>query len=194
MVNKILKKIIPKLTDEFVKKIGFDSKEKFKERISEDLSKSYDTKSEGTLRKNIGDKLISKNNFDFPASFVEDEEKRLSNEYINRMNHQGLKVDQIDDKTKSVITESANRNIKLALIFAEIARLEDISVTDEEVEGFLISMANTQKVSINKIKKYYKENDLLDDVRVKITDEKVIKFLISKAKVKEIKLKHTQKS
>ena len=194
VVNKIFKRIIPKLTDEFLKKIGFDSKDKFKERILEDLSRLYDTKSESTLRKNIGDKLISKNNFDFPNSFVEDEKKRLSSEYIDRIKQQGIKIDQIDGKTKSVISKSANRNIKLALIFAEIARLEDISVTDEEVEGVLVSMANTQKVSINKIKKYYKENNLLDDVRIKIADEKVIRFLISKAKIKEIKSKDAKKS
>jgi len=193
VVNKIFKRIIPKLTDEFLKKIGFDSKKKLRERISEDISRSYVTKSESTLRKNIGDKLISKNSFDFPSSFIEDEEKRLSNEYINRMNQQGIKIDQIDEKTKLVIAESANRNIKLALIFAEIARLEGMSVTDGEIEKVLISMANDQKVAINKIKKYYKENNLLDDVRVRITDEKVVQFLISKAKIKEIKSKDVKK-
>ncbi|HIC77181.1 MAG TPA: hypothetical protein EYO89_04855, partial [Candidatus Dadabacteria bacterium] len=177
----------------FLKKIGFDSKKKLRERISEDISRSYVTKSESTLRKNIGDKLISKNSFDFPSSFIEDEEKRLSNEYINRMNQQGIKIDQIDEKTKLVIAESANRNIKLALIFAEIARLEGMSVTDGEIEKVLISMANDQKVAINKIKKYYKENNLLDDVRVRITDEKVVQFLISKAKIKEIKSKDVKK-
>ena len=109
------------------------------------------------------------------------------------MNQQGIKIDQIDEKTKLVIAESANRNIKLALIFAEIARLEGMSVTDGEIEKVLISMANDQKVAINKIKKYYKENNLLDDVRVRITDEKVVQFLISKAKIKEIKSKDVKK-
>ncbi len=50
-------------------------------------------------------------------------------------------------------------------------------------------MASTQNVPIEKIKKYYQENNLVDDIRAKLADEKVIKFLISKAKIKEIKAK-----
>mgnify|MGYP003317865425 FL=1 len=53
-------------------------------------------------------------------------------------------------------------------------------------------MAQAQKVSINKIKKYYEENNLLDDVRAKLTDEKVIQLLISKATIKEVKPKKPQ--
>tara|TARA_B100001964_G_C14086969_1_gene533003 strand:- start:406 stop:1005 length:600 start_codon:yes stop_codon:yes gene_type:complete len=189
LVNKIFKKVTPKLDNEFLKKIGLNSKSELKERISNDLSKSYETKSEGTLRKNIGDKLMSDNDFDFPNSFIEAEETRLSNEYMNRMSQQGIKIDEVDNKTKSVISESANRNVKLALIFAEIAKLENISVADEEIEAVLNSMAKAQKASINKIKKYYEENNLLDDVRAKLTDEKVIQLLISKATIKEVKSK-----
>ena len=192
LINKIFKKVIPKLDNEFLKKIGLNSKNELKERISNDLSKSYETKSEGTLRKNIGDKLILDNDFDFPNSFIEAEEARLSNEYMNRMSQQGIKVDEVDNKTKSVISESANRNVKLALIFAEIAKVENISVADEEIENVLNSMAQAQKVSINKIKKYYEENNLLDDVRAKLTDEKVIQLLISKATIKEVKPKKPQ--
>ena len=108
------------------------------------------------------------------------------------MSQQGIKVDEVDNKTKSVISESANRNVKLALIFAEIAKVENISVADEEIENVLNSMAQAQKVSINKIKKYYEENNLLDDVRAKLTDEKVIQLLISKATIKEVKPKKPQ--
>ena len=132
------------------------------------------------------------NDFDFPNSFIEAEEARLSNEYMSRMSQQGIKVDEVDNKTKSVISESANRNVKLALIFAEIAKVENISVADEEIENVLNSMAQAQKVSINKIKKYYEENNLLDDVRAKLTDEKVIQLLISKATIKEVKPKKPQ--
>ena len=111
---------------------------------------------------------------------------------MSRMSQQGIKVDEVDNKTKSVISESANRNVKLALIFAEIAKVENISVADEEIENVLNSMAQAQKVSINKIKKYYEENNLLDDVRAKLTDEKVIQLLISKATIKEVKPKKPQ--
>ena len=50
-------------------------------------------------------------------------------------------------------------------------------------------MSASQNVPLDKIKNYYKENNLVDDVRAKLADEKVIKFLISKAKIKEIKVK-----
>ena len=63
-LNKIYKKVIPKLNEEFFKKIGIESKEKLEERVSQDLDKSHEDKSEASLRKNIGDKLIKENDFE----------------------------------------------------------------------------------------------------------------------------------
>ena len=188
-VNKILKRVVPKLDKEFLKRIGFESKKQLEERVKEDLTKSFDSKSESSLRKNLGDLLVSKNKLEFPDFFVKNEEERLTNEYINRMKEQGMNLDKVDAKTSELISESAKRNINLALIFAEIAKLEKISVSDEEIEEVFNSMASTQNVPIEKIKKYYQENNLVDDIRAKLADEKVIKFLISKAKIKEIKAK-----
>ena len=46
-----------------------------------------------------------------------------------------------------------------------------------------------KNVPVDKVLKYYKDNNLMDDVRVKLTDEKVIQFLISSAKIKEVSKK-----
>ena len=189
IINKIYKKVIPKLDDDFMKKLGIESKEMLEERVASDLERSCNEKSEGSLRKNIGDKLISDNNFEFPKSFLTDEEKRLENEYLARMNEKGIKTEEVDSKTKGVIKESAERNVKLALIFAEISKVENILVDDNEIEQVIASIAKSQNTQISKVKKYYKDNNLMDDVKVKLTDEKVIRFLVSEAKIKEIKPK-----
>ena len=105
------------------------------------------------------------------------------------MNEKGIKMNEVDEKTKELIKESALRNVKLALIFAEISKLENIVVGEEELEQVIASIAKSQNTQISKIKKYYKDNNLMDDVRVKLTDEKVIRFLVSEAKIKEVKPK-----
>ncbi len=188
-INKIFKKVIPKLDDDFMKKLGIESKEKLEERVASDLERSSDEKSEGSLRKNIGDKLIKDNIFEFPKSFIVDEEKRLENEYLSRMNEKGIKINEVDEKTKKVIEESAIRNVKLALIFAEISKIENIIVDENELESVIATIAKSQNTTVSKVKKYYKDNNLMDDVRVKLTDEKVIRFLVSEAKIKEVKPK-----
>ena len=175
--------------DDFIAKLGIESKEKLEERVASDLERSSNEKSEASLRKNIGDKLINDNKFEFPKSFLNDEEKRLESEYLGRMNEKGIKMNEVDEKTKELIKESALRNVKLALIFAEISKLENIVVGEEELEQVIASIAKSQNTQVSKIKKYYKDNNLMDDVRVKLTDEKVIRFLVSEAKIKEVKPK-----
>ena len=105
------------------------------------------------------------------------------------MNEKGIKTEEVDSKTKGVIKESAERNVKLALIFAEISKVENILVDDNEIDQVIASIAKSQNTQISKVKKYYKDNNLMDDVKVKLTDEKVIRFLVSEAKIKEIKPK-----
>ena len=192
-VNKILKKVIPEVNEEFLEKIGFKTEDDFNKRISDDLTASLEQKSQSTLRKNLFDKLIDDNEFDFPQSFVIDEKSRLEQDYKNKMMQQGVKVDNLDEKSIKVIDDSAFRNVKIALIFAEISKLENIKVEDKEVGDYLAAFAASQNAPIDKVLKYYKDNNLMDDVRVKLTDEKVIQFLISNAQVKEIKAKNDNK-
>ena len=187
LINKIYKKVIPKLDDDFMAKLGIESKEKLEERVASDLERSSNEKSEASLRRNIGDKLINDNQFEFPLSFLSDEEKRLESEYLGRMNEKGIKMNEVDEKTKELIKESALRNVKLALIFAEISKVENIVVGEEEVEQVISSIAKSQNTQVSKVKNYYKDNNLMDDVKVKLTDEKVIRFLVSEAKIKEVK-------
>ena len=188
-VNKILKKVVPKVDEAFLEKIGFKTLEDLEKRISDDLSGSFEQQAQGSLRKNMFDKLIDDNEFDFPNSFVDDEKNRLEADYKSKMAQQGVTVDELDEKTTDVINDSAFRNVKIALIFAEISKIENISVTDKEVGDYLAAFASSQNVPVDKVLKYYKDNNLMDDVRVKLTDEKVIQFLISNAKVKEVSKK-----
>jgi len=189
LVNKIFKKVVPKLNDDFITKLGMESKDKLEERVASDLERSFNDKSEASLRKSVGDKLIKDNSFEFPVSFLDDEERRLESEYLSKMNEKGIKLKEADDPTKDLIKESAVRNVKLALIFAEISKLESISVPEDEIEQVIASIANSQNTPVSKVKKYYKDNNLMDDIRVKLTDEKVIRFVIADAKIKEIKPK-----
>ena len=108
------------------------------------------------------------------------------------MNEKGVKIKEVDEKTRDLIKESAIRNVKLALIFAEISKNENITVDDQELEQVIASIAKSQNTTVSKVKKYYKDNNLMDDVRVKLTDEKVIRFLVSEAKIKEVKPKVTK--
>lgn len=188
-VNKILKKVVPKVDEAFLEKIGFKTLEDLEKRISDDLSGSFEQQAQGSLRKNMFDKLIDDNEFDFPNSFVDDEKNRLEADYKSKMAQQGVTVDELDEKTTDVINDSAFRNVKIALIFAEISKIENISVEDKEVGDYLAAFASSQNVPVDKVLKYYKDNNLMDDVRVKLTDEKVIQFLISNAKIKEVSKK-----
>ena len=185
-VNKILKKVVPKVDEALLEKIGFKTVEDLEKRISDDLSGSFEQQAQGSLRKNMFDKLIDDNEFDFPNSFVDDEKNRLEADYKSKMAQQGVTVDELDEKTTDVINDSAFRNVKIALIFAEISKIENISVEDKEVGDYLAAFASSQNVPVDKVLKYYKDNNLMDDVRVKLTDEKVIQFLISNAKIKEV--------
>ena len=192
-IIKILKKVVPKIDKDFLQKIGIASEEDLDKRINDDLNASLEQKSISSLRKNLFDKLIDDNDFDFPQSFVEDEKIRLEQDYKNKMNQQGIKVEDLDEKTQSVIADSAFRNVKIALIFAEISKLEKIFVENNEVEDYLKAFAVSQNTPPEKVIKYYKENNLLEDVRVKLTDEKVINFLIENADVKEVKADSKEK-
>ncbi len=185
-VKDVLKKTLPELNDELAKELGKEDVASLKEQIKEDLKKQTEQQSEGKMRQQVVDALVDRNTVDAPPSLVHEEVARLARNTIQSLRQRGLNIQTLDDASKAALADRALRNVKTSIILAEIAKKEDIKVTDEDIDKSLSGIAATYNMPTEQVRGIYRENNLLDGLEASLAEQKVIDFIIENAAIEEV--------
>lgn len=157
-VKDVQERKLPVLDDAFAKKLGnFKSIDDIREKIKaelEGISKIYE---EENLTRAVLEKVLKNSDIEVPASVS----GKFSEYYMS------LNKDLSAEESKKM----AEENIKKQLIIEEIAKKENIKVTDEEV--------NRRKTEIKA------RDGSEEEISGELQKEKVLRFLAENAKIKE---------
>lgn len=184
-INNLSKVELPELNDELVKNFGnFENLEALKKSIREGLKLEKEEAEKQRNRAETLEKIESATPFEIPNILVEGEKERMLEELRIHLQNQ-FKISFSDyliriKKTEKEIIDSfsgeALKRVKNFLILREIAKKENIVVSDQEVEEkvneFLKRNPDVGKiekeVDSERIKEYHKEV---------VTNEKIFQLL-----------------
>jgi trigger factor len=133
-------------------------------------------------------KLVSDNVFAVPQSFVARQLQYMVEDFKEKLQAKGFKREDLDARNKEFdakFADDAARRVRILFILDEIAKKEGIEPQDDELEAAFLSIASQTEQSVEKVKEYYKKEDLIDDLREKIREEKTIRFLLKEANIVE---------
>lgn len=192
---EILEKKLPEWTDEFVKNVdpAANGLEDFKNKLKSNLEDSLKFKAEKEKRDAIGKALVEKYPFEISARQKQMTAESLLRDSIQNLIRMGLTEDQIKSQQQELLNEaakSAEHQIRLAYILDQIARQENIEVSDEDIEKRLQTTAERTGYSLAEIKAYYSKKEdnesvsRMERLKMDIRDEKSLDYALSKARIK----------
>lgn len=169
---------LPEADDAFAKEFGFESMAAFRERITADLGKQSLTRAKEEAYEEAMRRLIEANPFDIPKARI--------NSYVNyKLEQQGHKhehgVDHGHDH--SDLEQEAAFNIRRYRLLEEIAKVEKIKPTSEEVDARLQEMADQYGTDFETLKASLRKNGKIVDLREEIKSEKTLDFVIGLSRV-----------
>ena len=139
---------------------GVDSLETLKESIKDHIEAHKKTDIENKFVDDMMDAISKNTEVDIPEEMVEEEVTRLVKRAEENLRYQGITLDLYYQFTKTTeedlrnqLEKEAFKNVLYRLILEEIISLEEIKVTDEDVEAELEKMAtqyNAKKEEIEK--------------------------------------------
>ncbi len=140
-INVVKEVILPELDDKFGQNFGKKNLTEFKEEIHKALKKKATIDAEREFGEKLVEYLISQVKIDIPDVLIDEEINHILEEFNFYLSHKGLSLEKYlesikktkEDFRKSFVGE-AERRIKVALVLAEIAKLENIQVPWEEIE------------------------------------------------------------
>ncbi len=179
VLHKLEKKELPALDDEFVKDVSeFDTLDEYKNDIKANIEKRYASMAEEEFESQLSNALIENLVADIPAAMFELEVDRMVDDYAYRMQSQGISMDMYMkytgmtlDNFKEQFKPQAENRVKFQLAIDKIVALENITVSDEDIDAEYNKMAEAYKMDVEQIKKSVPANVVKEDlVRAKAFD------------------------
>lgn len=162
-VNEVKEKILPELDDDFAKDVSeFNTFAEYKENIKKELEKQKEKQASIELENKIVEKVIEKSTFTIAPAVVEEELSAMMQDLERSLAMQGLSlanyleyVKQDEKSFRESRRKEAERMIKTRLVFTEIIKRENITVSDDDC----IASLKRQNASLTdeNAKKYFEK-------------------------------------
>lgn len=182
-----------KLDDELAKELGHETLEELTVKTKENLEKREETRIANELRNKVVEAVLETTEFEVPAALTDREVQNQINRFAQQMQMQGISLAQYFEMTgqtievmKEQMREGSEKAVKTDLVLSEIAKVEKIKATDEEVNNEIEMMAAMYGMDkdtiIADIKKAGNYDAFIDNTKFQIENRKTIEFLVENAK------------
>jgi trigger factor len=191
MIKGIRIKKIPEIDEQFIKNFEkYESLEALRDDVRKNLEEEKKRKIAVAFERQISDRLLEKNAFEVPESFVERQIYYMMSDTQRRMVSGGMdpkKAAEFSFKLHDQFREEAAKIVKTVLLLKGIAGKEGLTAGDDEVENQIREIAAQRAQDYETLKKSLDKDDLIDNIRSEILNRKTYEFLEAKAKVTTIR-------
>ncbi len=176
VVQKIEKKEIPEITDEFAANVSeFENLEDYKKDIETRLSQKHEQEKERKVENDLLEKIVEASKVEIPEILIERQLDIFIRDLETRLSFQGLKLEEYLDYVGTNVSdlrkerrEQAEQTVKTRLVLEALVKKENMVVSEEELDSALKETAEKYKKTVEEYKKSlddrtiaYYQNDIL---------------------------------
>ena len=191
-VHEVRQYELPELDDNFIQQVSetAENMEQLRDEIKVRLTEESARMANDQTRSDAIMAAVENVEVELPPVMVEQQTDELIDQMANQLSQQGLSIEKFLEYTKgSMDTLRANYRdqaemiVKRDLMLEEIAKAEDIQVSEEEIEEQLNILAQTYYQPIEKIKEIMSQNNRMQDIKDSIKMQKAAELLFTEAKI-----------
>ena len=161
-INEIKTKELPELNDEFAQDVSeFDTLAEYKEDLRKHLEVSKENDAKRAKEDEAIKKIIDKSTMELPDAMIDTQCENMINEFAQRISQSGLTMDQYMQFSgmtigglKEQVRPEAITRIQSSLVLEQIAKEENIEVSDDEINAEVEKMAAQYGMEADKLKEY----------------------------------------
>ncbi len=165
---------LPEINDELVKDATeFDTVEEYRNDIKAKLEEAAVNSADASFENALMNKLIEKVDAPIPNCMYEQRIDALMRSFEQQLRQQGMDLKLyfqytgMDmDSFRDTYRDRAENEVKLRLALEKIAELENIEISDEDVNNGLADLAAANKIDVETVKKIIPLDDYITDLKV----------------------------
>ena len=173
-LHEIKVKELPTIDAEFAKDVSeFDTLAEYKADLKAKALERKEKQSDADVENQIVEKLIELVKADIPAAMIENRAKQSVEEFAYRLQAQGMDLSTYlkymggnIDQFKDTFKPQAEAQVKIRLALEKVAELENIEITEEDLNAEFEKMAKDYNIEIDQVKASVPAEDLKKDLAV----------------------------
>ena len=188
-INEIKEKQVPELDDEFVSESSeFETVEELKADLKSKMQERKRNFAINSMKNEIVLKIAETAEVEIPEVMISNEIEAMVKDFEHNLRSQGMDLESYLKYTNSTresleeqMKEDAVMRVKMALAVEEVAKLENIKATDEDLEKEYKHLAELYKMDVEQIKNIFGNASL--GLEKTIVSRKVTDFLVENSKL-----------
>jgi trigger factor len=185
LLKELKEKVLPELSDEFAKDLSFDSLEALREEVVKSIRKEKEAFMREYVFRTVMDKIGDGIEVPIPSRYLESRVEDVLEDLKERMREDNL-VEEERKKLREEVEKRVKEEIREEFILLNIAKKEEIAVSEEEKEEEIKRISENMKRPYVDMKEFFEKNGLMGYIRNRVLLKKARDFLISNAQIKEI--------
>lgn len=190
-VKEIKEKELPELDDEFAGEVSeFETLAEYKADVKGRLEEKKAKEIKDAKEAAVIEAIVKDSDMEIPEAMLETQQKQMVDEFAQRIQMQGLSIDQYFQFTGSSyeqmieqVKPQAEKRIQSRLVLEAVVKAENIEVTQEDYEEELKSMAEAYQMEVEKVKELLPEKSV-SQIKEDIAVRKAAEFVVENAKEK----------
>ena len=182
-LHEIKKKVLPELDEELIKDLKIENVntlDELKDYYRTNLLNTKKNQAENKALDEVIDKLVEEAKIDVPEVMIKNMCDNMINEYGQQFMAQGISMEQFKQMfggdvqgLRDAFKPEAEKRVKTSLCLNKIAELENLVVSDEDLEKFYTETAEKYSMKVEDVKKYIPQDSAKEDLKV----EKALDFI-----------------
>ncbi len=150
-IKEVKETIVPELNEEFFEDFGMEgitTEESLRKQLEENLVAKKEMEAENKYIDKLLEECAKTVEIDIPEVMIDEETQRMISQFDETLKMQGLNLESYyqltqlkEENLKEQMKPEATNRVKYRLMLEEIAKVENISITDEKAEEEAIKLA-----------------------------------------------------
>ena len=178
----------PEVTDEFAESTGgWQSVDEMREAIADDIRKHRELEARRMKQNQVGEILLATHEFEVPERLVEEELGKSLQNYARFLASQGVDVQKAEidwRKMQEEFRPEAVKRVKRALILEQIAKKENLIVSDVEIDAEIRRAAKEADRDFAEVKHRLRHDGGYEALRMSLSQEKALDLVLHEATIR----------
>lgn len=187
-VHEIKVKELPELDDEFASEVSeFETLDAYKADIKAKIKEQKIAEGKRKQEDKAVEEAVANAQMDIPDAMVYTEVRQMANDFAQRLQQQGLTLDQYfqftgmtAEKMTDELKPQALKRIQTRLVLEAIVKAENIEISDEKIDEEIQKMADAYKMEADKLKEFMGEKEK-EQMKLDMAVQEAVTFLVDNA-------------
>lgn len=183
-IKEIRERVFPAIDDEFAKDCGAETLAALRDKVSAGIEKDLKRRAQDRVAEQLVTELCKANTVPVPSSLVEQQARMTEQELLSTARRQGQRV-QPSEELRQRVRADAEVKVAAGLLMAEIARLKEVKITDEDVKKAHEELAEETGKNVAKIRAEYSGPGRREMLMGMILEDKVLDLIEAAATISD---------